>query len=165
MQLLDFYSAMVELKKSFNVADYMSLVLAVESSHTELIHDALTARVSLLSYREDLALIYPAYKSDDFALNADLVALCKTVAIVVDGSTLPPSIYHACLDVLKWHRENSAYTALRDMLIELGFSLEADSATTKLLLGILTGGPIELPQMDSSVLLTSLSEACDEHSH
>jgi hypothetical protein len=71
MQLLDFYSAMVELKKSFNVADYMSLVLAVESSHTELIHDALTARVSLLSYREDLALIYPADKPVNVAIQRD----------------------------------------------------------------------------------------------
>ena len=164
MQLLDFYSELLDLKKSFNLSAYVSLVSEVEAAHSELIHDALSARCALQSYRDDLALLYPAYTSPDFALNSDLVALCKNVSIVVEGSTLSPSIYHACLDVLRWNRENSAYTALRDMVLELGVSISGDGEIGNVLLGVLSGGPLELPSAESMLHLSSDEGACCEQS-
>jgi len=162
MQLLDFYSELLDLKKSFNLPAYVSLVSEVEAAHAELIHDALSARGVLQAYREDLSLLYPAYTSPDFALNSDLVALCKTVSIVVEGSTLTPSIYHACLDVLRWNRENTAYTTLRDMILELGVSASSDEDVGKLLLGVIAGGPLELPPAESMLRLISNEGACCE---
>lgn len=164
MQLLDFYSELLDLKKSFNLSAYISLVSEVEAAHSEIVHDALSARLALQSYRDDLSLLYPAYTSPDFALNSDLVALCKTVSIVVEGSTLPPSIYHACLDILRWNRENSAYTTLRDMLLELGVSVSSDDGMSKVLLGVIAGSPLELPSAESMIRISSNEGACCEHS-
>lgn len=143
MHLLNLYADAVSIRRDFDVASYLALMSSLDSAITELNHDALTARVALEAYSQELSVLYPAY-SGDFSLDDSLVTLCRHVSIVGEGSKLNPSVYLACSDVLRWHREISAHYSLRDMLLELGVERAGTPTDTDFLTSILSGSQLNL---------------------